>query len=591
MRPSEDLGSTQLAAGGRPGLPIVQEAAAFAASAPRLSDLLEGILQRGLRAVGGHRGFIAKVDLESGLLVIQCGAGSGWTKEKLNRRLKWHAGEGKGITTYVAATGAPYWTPDVSKDPYYLKYFDDVVSEIAVPVLDSQRRTRAVINVDSPKPHAFNKEHVDVLLALADIASLWLQTDEHRNRERTFVGISARLLASPDIRSLAHKVIRIAADMLSFEDCSLFLVDEGSETLKLVGSRGSLSRKVGRAAYRLGDGLTGWIAKHGQAIRTSDPQSDPRWRGIHCEFPPEDMGAFLGVPIRDREGVIGVFRVLRRRSKFSWFNNEFTPEEVGVLASLGIQIGAAVQNLRLRDRLVNAERMAAWGEMSARLAHMMGNRVFAVKGDLNELEYQLSQSGEDCKQFQDLTESIHKGVFRLEEILQEFRDFVLATHLTLSKEDVNEIARQTVEEFFPKRSPVHLEMDLASDLPKIQADPTKLKRCFAELIENAVSFQSDGGLLRVSTCMATQKEARNRCGLSGKRRYIRIEFADEGPGIPDEAKEQIFTPFYTSRAKGMGLGLSIVKGIVEAHQGRICEAGAYGSGARFVVFLPANARG
>ena len=580
MRTSEDLGAS--------GLPIIQEAASFAASAPRLSDLLEGILQRGLRAVGGHRGFIAKVDLDSGLLVIQCGAGSGWTQEKLNRRLQWHTGEGKGITTYVAATGEPYLTPDVSKDPYYLKYFDDVVSEIAVPVLDPQRRTRAVINVDSPKPHAFDKQHADVLMALANIAGLWLQIDEHRNRERAFVGISTRLLASQDIGRLADKVIRIAADMLSFEDCSLFLVDEGSDMLKLVGSRGGLSRNVGKAAYKLGDGLTGWIAKHGQAIRTSDPQSDPRWRGLHCEFPPDEMGAFLGVPIKHRDGVIGVFRVLRRRSDFSWFNNAFTPEEEGVLASLGIQIGAAVHNLRLRDRLVNAQRMAAWGEMSARLAHMMGNRVFAVKGDLNELEYQLSQSGDNCKQFQELAESMHKGVFRLEEILQEFRDFVLATQLTLSHEDVNEIVNQAIEEFFPKRSPVRLETELTSGLPRIQADPTKLKRCFAELIENAVSLQSDGGLLKASTCMATPKEARARCALSSKRRYIKVEFADEGPGVPQDAKEQIFTPFYTSRAKGMGLGLSIVRGIVEAHQGRICEAGAEGSGAKFVIFLPAG---
>ena len=571
-------------------MPIVQEAAAFASSAPRLSDLLEGILQRGLRAVGGHRGFIAKVDFESGRLVIQCGAGSGWTQDKLNRRLEWHTGEGKGITTYVAATGKPYWTADVSQDPYYLKYFDDVVSELAVPILDAQKRTRAVINVDSPKTRAFDKEHADLLCALADIAGLWLQIDEHRNRERAFVGISARLLASQDIHGLVHKVIRIAADMLSFEDCSLFLVDEGSDVAKLVGSRGALSRKVGRVTYTVGEGLTGWIAKHGQAIRTSNPKSDPRWRGLHCEFPPEEMGAFLGVPIRYREGVIGVFRVLRRRSKFPWFNNEFTAEEEGVLASLAIQIGAAVQNLRLKERIIESGRMAAWGEMSARLAHMMGNRVFAIKGDLNELEYQLSQSDQSCRQFQELAENIHKGVFRLEEILQEFRDFVLATQLTLSEEDVSDLARQAVEEFFPKRSPVRLEMKLTPDLPKIQADPTKIRRFLAELIENAVSFHSDGGVLKVSTRLASTKEVRDRCGLSGKRRYIRVEFADEGPGVPDEAKEQIFMPFYTSRAKGMGLGLSIVKGIVEAHQGRICEAGAQGSGARFVIFLPAGGK-
>ena len=83
-------------------------------------------------------------------------------------------------------------------------------------------------------------------------------------------------------------------------------------------------------------------------------------------------------------------------------------------------------------------------------------------------------------------------------------------------------------------------------------------------------------------------EARALCGLSSKRRYVRVEFADNGPGVPSKDKDKIFNPFFTSRAKGMGLGLSIVKGIVEAHRGRICEAGAEGKGAKFVLLLPVS---
>ena len=94
-------------------------------------------------------------------------------------------------------------------------------------------------------------------------------------------------------------------------------------------------------------------------------------------------------------------------------------------------------------------------------------------------------------------------------------------------------------------------------------------------------------MLRVSTSLAAAKEARNLCGLPSKRKYIRVEFADAGPGVAESDKERIFNPFFTSRAKGMGLGLSIVKGIVEAHHGRICETGSQGTGARFVIFFPA----
>jgi two-component system nitrogen regulation sensor histidine kinase GlnL len=129
-------------------------------------------------------------------------------------------------------------------------------------------------------------------------------------------------------------------------------------------------------------------------------------------------------------------------------------------------------------------------------------------------------------------------------------------------------------------------MSLAPGLGAIKADQNKLKRCFAELIENAISFQADGGFLRITTAPAKSREASSLCGLRSKGKFIRIEFADAGPGVPEDDKVRIFTPFFSSRAKGMGLGLSIVKSIVEAHRGGICEIGHQGTGARFTIFLP-----
>jgi signal transduction histidine kinase len=567
--------------------------------------LLQTTLDEGLEAVGGNRGFIALVDVDRGELVVQCTAGSGWDTEKTTKRLLLHTGEQKGITTFVAATGKPHRTGDVHNDPYYIPTFDDVQSEIAVPILDKLGRARGVLNVESPDRDAFEERHEAILMALANIASLGIAVNRHRNRERAFVEIGTELVSSIDIPTLISKVIKVAGDVLRFEDCSVFMLDRDRHTLTLEASRGPLKQEVGDATYRMGEGLTGWIAEHGLPIRVTDPRADPRWRGLHEEIPPEEMGAYLGVPIESRNGVIGVLRVLRKKSKFPWFQNEFTEDDQSVLISIASQVAAAIQNLRLMDRVVNAERMAAWGEMSARSAHMMGNRLFAIKGDLNELNYQLSQTasggGSDSgghgdpplqdadaerERHLELVQSVQKGVFRLEEMLTEFRDFVMATQISLSEQDVNLLVKESIDEFFPKRSSVRLEVGLTPDLPIIQADSTKLKRCFAELIENAVSFQTDGGLLRLSTVPAASKEARDLCGLSSKKKYIRLEFADAGPGIPEDDKQKIFTPFFTSRAKGMGLGLSIVKGIIEAHRGGICEIGSEGTGARFVIFLP-----
>lgn len=133
-----------------------------------------------------------------------------------------------------------------------------------------------------------------------------------------------------------------------------------------------------------------------------------------------------------------------------------------------------------------------------------------------------------------------------------------------------------------------LTLDLADGLPPILADGSRLKRAFSELVENALSFQPDGGSLIVRTSHAASAEAHALADLSRGRTYLKIEFIDAGPGIPADIKPRIFTPFFTSRARGLGLGLSIVKGIIDAHRGGIVEIGEPGVGAHFMAFLPAN---
>ncbi|MDQ3814204.1 MAG: HAMP domain-containing histidine kinase, partial [Armatimonadota bacterium] len=194
-----------------------------------------------------------------------------------------------------------------------------------------------------------------------------------------------------------------------------------------------------------------------------------------------------------------------------------------------------------------------------------------------------------------LTEHITRGIYRLEGILGEFRDFVLATQLHTSEHDVNQILRTVTAESFPKHSNIDLVLNLAPRLPSIMADEAKLKRAFSELIENSVDFQPQGGMLTIRTSLADAEDVRT---LPRNQRLpgpiVQIEFIDHGPGLTEQDRERVFTPFFTRKAKGMGLGLSIVKGIIEAHGGMICEIGGANkkqkqlSGAHFVIFLPAH---
>jgi signal transduction histidine kinase len=551
-----------------------------------IGKVLRTILDESVQVCGAVRGFLAIVDHDRGELDVRYTAGDGWSEEKRLGRLKVSEETGRGITSHVAATGKPYNSPNVKHDPYYICSFDDVKSELAVPLVDSNQRTRGVLNIESTRSSAFNTEHEHLALALAGLAVIAMVVADHRSREAALVQIGKELNGFTDAGAIPQKVLDVAAEALSFEDCSLFMIDRASGKLVLRASRGALRRKIGKATYDLGEGLTGWTAQQKQAIRLVNPSSDPRWRGLHQELPNVEDGAFMAVPILGRSGLIGVLRVQRRKSPYKWFRNDFTEDEERILSTIAGQLAVALENIRLVDQLVKTERLAAWGEMSARSAHMIGNRVFAIKGDINEIEYIL-QSGEvEPADAWKLLGSIKNGIFLLEEILNEFREFVKATQIELVETDINELVRESIEESFPKRSATTLKLNLDGDIPHVSADPTKLKRCFSELMENAVSFQPEGGEIVVTTSLA---DARSKKWLKAGRqsgRYVAVRFEDTGPGVELENKPKIFNPFFTSRAKGMGLGLSIVKGIVDAHDGTIYESGTPGKGARFTILLP-----
>ncbi|MGQ9455831.1 MAG: GAF domain-containing protein [Armatimonadota bacterium] len=551
-----------------------------------VDEVLQQILDDAVKACRAIRGFLAIVDHDRGELDVRYIAGEGWTEEKRLGRLKVSEETGRGITSWVAATGQPYRSGNVREDPYYICAFEDVQSEIAVPLIDSANRVRGVINVESAEHDAFDDDCECTLRGLADLATIAITMADHRARESALVEIGKELNRFTDTDELLQRVIDVASEALRFEDCSLFLLDVVTDKLVLRASRGPLAAKIGQATYELGEGLTGWTAQHGVPVRVSDPASDPRWKGRFEEIPASEAGAYMAVPIKIHRGVIGVIRVQRRKSPYKWFPNDFTEDDERMLTTIATQLGIALDNRRLVDQLVKAERMAAWGEMSARSAHMIGNRVFAIKGDINELEYLLSQQNIDPGKALELMQSIKKGIFLLEEILNEFREFVKATQLETEEADLNELVKQAVEEGFPKRSATKLTLNLTPDLPRIKADSKKLKRCFTEIIENSINFQPEGGEICISTSMA---DARSKKWLKPSQQsgdYVQVRFEDTGPGIDLDKKPKIFNPFYSTRAKGMGLGLSIVKGIVEAHNGAIYENGKPGKGARFTILLP-----
>ncbi len=574
-------------------------------------EILKATLEEAMLAVGGNRAFLALVDMVSGELALRFTAGEGWTDDirrlRVNVQTTSNGGSSRrGITRHVVVNGRAYWTGDVSGDPHYIGFFDDVKSEIAVPITASDGAVIGVINIESTESDVFGAPHAALLAPLTRRASIIVAMAEHQLREEALISIGRDFNSMADLDALIHDVVEQATKILRADDCSLFLMDEAAESLELVASHGPLEAQAGQhtAKYRIGEGLTGWVAQNGGVIRVGDPRTDPRWKGLFMEAPPGEIAAVMAVPVHTHRLKPGVLRVVRHRKGSLYFlPQSFTQADEDVLVTLAGQLAVAIDRTRLTTRLLNAERMAAWGEMSARAAHMIGNTVFGVKGHLNELGYILKEkdgaSDPDWTEVQEMNAHITRGIYRLEGILGEFRDFVLATQLHSTVADLNGILRNVTAETFPKGANIDLILNLTPGLAPILADEVKLKRAFGELIENSIDFQPQGGQITVKSSLADPKTLAQITKTPFAGPVLRVDFTDRGPGLSELDRQRVFAPFYTKKAKGMGLGLSIVKGIIEAHGGAIHEIGDEDegsgerrvgeSGAHFVILLPAMA--
>ena len=580
-------------------------------------ELLKATLEEAMKAVGGTRAFLALVDTLTGELALRFTAGEGWTEDIRRLRVNIHphepgshgalaTGERQGITRHVLLTSRRYFTGDVTQDPYYIDFFADVRSEVAVPVFSHGGGAIGVINIESAEGDAFGEEHANLLAVLARRVALIVSMAEHQLREEALISIGKDFNSISDLDALMQDVVMQATKILRAEDCSLFLMDDENDMLHLAASYGQLREQAGQqaVAYDRGEGLTGWVAQHGEVIRTGDPRHDPRWKGSIMEAPAAEIAAVMAAPVWTQRSKTGVLRVVRlRKGLLNFLPQEFTQAEEDVLVTLASQLAVAIDRTRLMNRILQSERMAAWGEMSARAAHMIGNTVFGIKGHVNELNFWVKEHSAaeettirkaDWDDPRLLLENFTRGIYRLEGILGEFRDFVLATQLHATESDINQILRRVTAESFPKHSNIDLVLNLAPSLPPIAVDEVKLKRAFSELIENSVDFQPQGGQLTIRTAIAERDLVLTLTRQQFHGPVIQIEFIDHGPGLNEQDRARVFTPFYTRKAKGMGLGLSIVKGIIEAHGGIIREIGDLNAGkgrregAHFIVLLPLN---
>jgi nitrogen fixation/metabolism regulation signal transduction histidine kinase len=255
-------------------------------------------------------------------------------------------------------------------------------------------------------------------------------------------------------------------------------------------------------------------------------------------------------------------------------------DELGQLASAFNQM---TQHLvEQRDRLMQAERVAAWRELARRLAHELKNPLFPLQITVENL---LRAREGDAAQFEEVfhesATTLLAELGTLRTIIGRFSDFAKMPAPQLQSVNVNDVVRGSLRLFeaqftAPGKSPIATKIDLDDKLGPIQADPDLLHRAVQNLILNALDAMPVGGTLALRT----------RQTADG----IRLEISDTGKGLTPEECERLFTPYYTTKQHGTGLGLAIVQSVVSDHGGKISVESEPERGTSFLIDLPAEGK-
>ncbi|SPF48107.1 Integral membrane sensor signal transduction histidine kinase [Candidatus Sulfotelmatobacter kueseliae] len=236
--------------------------------------------------------------------------------------------------------------------------------------------------------------------------------------------------------------------------------------------------------------------------------------------------------------------------------------------------------LSQRERLVQAERVAAWRELARRLAHELKNPLFPLQLTVENLVRARQQSPQQFEEvFRESSRTLLAEISNLKAIISRFSEFSKMPHPELQTVPVNDLLRAVAQLFqaqlqAPGREPITCRLDLDESLAPIAADPELLHRALSNLVLNAMDAMPNGGTLTL--------RSRRDDGT------VTIEVADTGSGLTREECERIFTPYYTSKQHGTGLGLAIVQSVVSDHGGRISVRSEPGQGTTFVIELPSR---
>jgi PAS domain S-box-containing protein len=283
----------------------------------------------------------------------------------------------------------------------------------------------------------------------------------------------------------------------------------------------------------------------------------------------DQFARLVGGEARNEQEHIWVAKDGRRR-RIAWSNTVITNRKGGVDYVVGTGIDVTLLN-QIQEQLRKTERVAELGTLASGMAHEIGTPMNVILG---RAEYLMDRVKEEP--VKKGLQTIVAQVERITRVMNQLLAFARRKPPERGPLDLKDIVEDSLELFRERlaKSGVTVELALGDHCPAAQADADQMSQVIINLIMNALHAMENGGTLRVE--------------LEQEQDRIKLTVADTGHGIPQAALPKIFEPFYTTKefGKGTGLGLTVVKGIIEEHQGTITVESEEGKGTRFTIRLP-----
>jgi signal transduction histidine kinase len=458
-------------------------------------------------------------------------------------------------------------------------------SEMALPLI-SRGRCIGALSVQSTEPDAFSEEDVAVLQTMVDQVAIAIENVRLLEAERsraaeleTLRRASLHVTSSLELQPVLEAIIEHALRLVSADNAHIFLYDGEDLTFGAAMWAGGLQREP--FAVPRPRGLTYTVARSGERVVISDVDThsmfkDRRWGG-----------AVAGFPLRVGDDVCGVMNIAFEQP------HVFTESELNVLGLLADQAAIAIHNAHMHQQVLeHAEELATAlaqqeeldrlkGEFMQNVSHELRLPLALIRGYAEMLD--AGELGRLRPEQQHPISVITRRSRMLGELVEDITLILGAETRPAEWEPVSldEVARTVVKEFSirVKEAGLTLQSDIA-DVSAVKGSLMYLRRVLDNLLNNAVKFTPQGGEI---TVRVWQEDAQ-----------VKLEVRDTGIGIPADQLGRVFERFYQvdgsirRRYGGVGLGLALVKELVELHNGRVEAESQIGEGSAFTVTLPVS---